>query len=154
MKRLHVHVAVGELDEAIPFYSALFGARPTVVKDDYAKWLLDDPRVNFAVSSRGEASGVDHLGIQVEDADELGEAYARMAAAKGPVLEVGETVCCYARSEKSWIADPAGVFWEVFHTHGEAAGYGQADTEADWMARVTASPGAGECCGGDPETGA
>ena len=125
MKRLHVHVGVADLDRSIAFYSTLFGAAPSVVKDDYAKWMLYDPRVNFAVSS-GEraAQGVEHLGIQAETADELAEVYERLKAADRPLLEEGETTCCYAKSEKSWISDPDGVIWEAFHTTGEATVYG------------------------------
>ena len=124
MKRLHVHVGVADLDRSIGFYSTLFGAEPTVVKDDYAKWMLDDPRVNFAISAANTAKGVEHLGIQVDSASELGEVYGRLKAADRPVLEEGRTTCCYAKSEKSWIADPDGVVWEAFFTDGEATHYG------------------------------
>src|SRR5882762_6085235 len=102
MKRFHVHVAVDNLPESIRFYSALFGTEPSVTKTDYAKWMLDDPRVNFAVSTRGRPPGLDHLGIQVEDQGELREVYGRLREAARPVLEEGETTCCYAHSEKSW----------------------------------------------------
>lgn len=125
MKRLHVHVGVSNLDESIQFYSALFATEPTVIKDDYAKWMLDDPRVNFAISSGNNASkGIEHLGIQAESTDELAEVYGRLAAAEGPVLDEGATTCCYAKSEKSWISDPDGVVWEAFYTNGEATVYG------------------------------
>lgn len=124
MKRLHVHVAVDDLDRSVGFYSTLFATEPTVIKPDYAKWMLDDPRVNFAISARGTAAGVEHLGIQVEDAGELAEVYARLASADAPVLEEGKTTCCYAKSEKSWIADPDGVVWEAFLTQGESTVYG------------------------------
>lgn len=125
MKRLHVHVGVADLDQSIRFYSTLFAAVPTVVKHDYAKWMLDDPRVNFAISAgQHERPGIEHLGIQVEDVDELGEVYGRLRAADRPVLEEGRTTCCYARSEKSWIADPDGVVWETFFTDGDATTYG------------------------------
>ena len=119
MKRMHVHVAVDDLSRSIGFYSALFDAKPAVVKPDYAKWMLDDPRVNFAISTRGRAAGLDHLGIQVENNEELHEVYARLHKAGGTVIEQGETACCYAKSEKSWINDPAGISWETFHTTGE-----------------------------------
>jgi len=125
MKRLHVHVGVADLDRSVAFYSILFGARPTVVKDDYAKWMLDDPRVNFAISTgqeRGE--GVRHLGIQAESTEELGQVYGQLRAADRPVLEEGRTTCCYAKSEKSWIADPDGVVWEAFYTDGDSTVYG------------------------------
>jgi catechol 2,3-dioxygenase-like lactoylglutathione lyase family enzyme len=121
MKRLHVHVGVEDLDRSVAFYSTLFGAGPTVTKDDYAKWMLEDPRVNFAISTGLHAGkGIEHLGIQVETAGELAEVYGRLKAADRPVLEEGATTCCYARSEKSWIADPDGVVWEAFLTNGEA----------------------------------
>src|SRR5579862_1085480 len=124
MKRLHVHVGVKDLSASIRFYRELFGAEPVVTKDDYAKWMLEDPRVNFAISQRNEATGVDHLGIQVEDRAELTEVYARLKRAEGPVIEEGQTTCCYAQSEKSWIEDPQGVQWETFLTTGESTVYG------------------------------
>lgn len=125
MKRLHVHVGVQDLEQSIGFYSTLFGAEPTLVKADYAKWMLDDPRVNFAISSGGRAAkGIEHLGIQVEDRGELDEVYDRLKAADRAVLEEGRTTCCYANSEKSWISDPDGVVWEAFFTSGEATVYG------------------------------
>src|ERR1700741_1214877 len=111
MKRMHVHVAVEDLTHAIGFYSTLFASAPAVSKTDYAKWMLDDPRVNFAISTRGRAPGLDHLGIQVESADELQDVYGRLRQAGGPILEEGQTTCCYAESEKSWIDDPAGISW-------------------------------------------
>ena len=125
MKRLHVHVGVTDLSTSIGFYSTLFGAEPTVTKDDYAKWMLEDPRVNFAISSGNHAAkGIEHLGIQVENGEELTEVYDRLKAADRPVLEEGATTCCYAKSEKSWIADPDGVVWEAFLTSGESTVYG------------------------------
>ena len=125
MKRLHVHVGVDNLDQSVAFYSALFGAEPSVTKSDYAKWMLEDPRVNFAISCKeGAAKGVEHLGIQVEDGAELADVYGRLKVAGGPVLEEGATTCCYAKSEKSWIADPDGVVWEAFLTQGESTVYG------------------------------
>ena len=125
MKRLHVHVGVADLDRSIRFYSTLFAAEPTVLKDDYAKWMLEDPRVNFAISQGNHAKhGIEHLGIQAESLDELGGVYARLKAADRPVLDEGRTTCCYAKSEKSWIADPDGIVWEAFFTDGEATTYG------------------------------
>lgn len=124
MKRLHVHVGVNDLDQSIKFYSALFAAEPTVTKTDYAKWMLEDPRVNFAISTRQDAGGVRHLGIQVENADELQEVYARLKRADAPTFEEGKTTCCYANSEKTWVNDPQGVAWETFLTTGEATTYG------------------------------
>jgi hypothetical protein len=125
MKRLHVHVGVENLDQSIRFYSTLFAADPSVVKTDYAKWMLEDPRVNFAISAGNHAAkGVEHLGIQVETSAELADVYGRLKAADRPVLEEGATTCCYAKSEKSWIADPQGVVWEAFLTNGQATVYG------------------------------
>ena len=124
MKRFHVNVAVADLDQSVRFYSNLFAAEPTVVKPDYAKWMLDDPRVNFAITTRGDAKGIDHLGIQVEDADELGEVHGRLRRAGRPLLDQGETTCCYARSEKTWVRDPEGIAWETFLTTGESQVYG------------------------------
>ena len=129
MKRLHVHVSVNDIPQSIGFYSALFAAQPAVVKTDYAKWMLDDPRVNFAISTRGREVGLDHLGIQVEDASELQEVYARLREAGGNIIEQGETACCYAKSEKSWIDDPAGIAWETFLTTGESTDYGDGTGE-------------------------
>jgi catechol 2,3-dioxygenase-like lactoylglutathione lyase family enzyme len=124
MKRLHVHVSVDDLPRSIRFYSTFFAAEPTVVKPDYAKWMLDDPRVNFAISQRGRAAGLDHLGIQVEDAEELADVCGRLKQAEAPVLEQGATTCCYAESEKSWVVDPSGLSWEAFLTRGESTVYG------------------------------
>jgi catechol 2,3-dioxygenase-like lactoylglutathione lyase family enzyme len=124
MKRLHVHVGVNDLDQSIRFYSTLFAAEPAVRKDDYAKWMLDDPRVNFAISVGQHATkGIQHLGVQAESREELSEVYGRLKAADRPVLEEGRTTCCYAKSEKSWIADPDGIAWEAFYTDGEATTY-------------------------------
>jgi len=141
MKRMHVHVAVEDLPLSIGFYTALFDAEPAVVKADYAKWMLDDPSVNFAISTRGREPGLDHLGIQVESKTELHEVYARLRRAGGTVVEQGETSCCYAKSEKSWIDDPAGISWETFHTTGESISYGDGSGERE--ARVA---DAKACC--------
>ena len=146
MKRLHVSVTVNDIGSSVDFYAALFGAEPTVRKGDYAKWMVDDPRVNFSVSTRGATPGVRHLGIQVENAGELGEVYGRMKAAQGPVLEVGETTCCYARSEKSWIADPQGVLWETFLTTGESVVYGEDEGDALRELASDAACCAPTCC--------
>jgi predicted enzyme related to lactoylglutathione lyase len=139
MKRLHVHVAVDDLTASINFYSALFAAEPSVLKPDYAKWLLDDPRVNFAISARGRTAGLDHLGIQVESNDELEEVYARLHRAGGEVIEQGQTSCCYAKSEKSWIDDPAGIAWETFLTFGGTTNYGDGSGERE--ARIVKAVG-------------
>jgi len=128
MKRMHVHVSVKDLDASIRFYSNLFALEPAVRKPDYAKWMLDDPLVNFAISSRGAPAGIEHLGIQVADERELAEVYERLQRADRPVLDEGETVCCYAKSTKSWIEDPQGIRWETFLTTGESTVYGNAAT--------------------------
>ncbi|BCA54941.1 glyoxalase [Nitrospira sp. KM1] len=120
MKRFHIHIGVDKLDEAIRFYSSLFGAQPVKSKPDYAKWLLDDPSVNFAISTRVKKNGVDHLGIQAEEEHELSELRNRLTATGRTVEEEGETVCCYARSDKSWIQDPAGIPWEAYRTMEDA----------------------------------
>jgi predicted enzyme related to lactoylglutathione lyase len=131
MKRLHVHVSVKDISKAVPFYSSLFAVLPSVVKNDYAKWMLDDPCVNFAISTRGQEPGLDHLGIQVEDEAELQEVYGRLRKAGGTIIEQGATTCCYAKSEKSWIDDPAGISWETFLTSGTSTNYGDSfDREA------------------------
>jgi hypothetical protein len=141
MKRLHVHVAVDDLQHSIGFYSALFAAQPSVIKSDYAKWMLDDPRVNFAISARGRTAGLDHLGIQVEDKDELNEVYARLHKAGDDVTEQGQTNCCYAKSEKSWIDNPSGISWETFLTTGESTDYGDGSGEREARIAHTKS-----CC--------
>jgi catechol 2,3-dioxygenase-like lactoylglutathione lyase family enzyme len=147
MKRLHVHVAVDDLQRSIGFYSALFAAQPSVTKPDYAKWMLDDPRVNFAISTRGRAAGLDHLGIQVENKDELHEVYDRLRKAGGDIVEQGQTSCCYAKSEKSWIDDPAGISWETFLTAGESTDYG--DGSGERVARVAKEQ---SCCAPSPSS--
>jgi catechol 2,3-dioxygenase-like lactoylglutathione lyase family enzyme len=124
MKRLHVHISVDDLAASIRFYCTLFAKEPTVTKDDYAKWMLDDPRVNFAISRRGATPGIRHLGIQVEDRAELADMRARLERAGQPVLDETETTCCYAKSDKAWIEDPQGVQWETFLTTGESTTYG------------------------------
>ena len=126
MKRFHVHVTVDDLAQSVRFYSTLFATEPTVLKPDYAKWMLEDPRVNFAISTgASHASGISHLGIQAQDEGELAEIYGRLAEAERPVLEEKATTCCYARSDKQWIADPQGVPWETFYTYGESTVYGR-----------------------------
>lgn len=116
MKRLHIHVSVDNLEESIRFYSCLFAHEPTLVKNDYAKWLLDDPRVHLAISTRSHQSGVDHLGIQVEDAEELQEIGARLESAALPATMQTAATCCYSKSDKYWTLDPQGIAWETFHT--------------------------------------
>ncbi|MEQ1655887.1 MAG: ArsI/CadI family heavy metal resistance metalloenzyme [Nitrospira sp.] len=120
MKRFHIHIGVDNLDAAIKFYTGLFGAEPVKAKSDYAKWMLEDPRINFAISTRAKMKGVDHLGIQVEEESELNELRSRLERADMKVLEEGATTCCYARSDKSWIQDPAGIPWEAYRTMEDA----------------------------------
>jgi hypothetical protein len=116
MKRMHIHVAVEQLDQSIKFYSALFGAEPEVTKTDYAKWMLDDPRINFAISTRSGKTGFDHMGLQVDEDSELEALRDGLESADMSLFDEGETVCCYARSNKSWVQDPSGIPWEVYKT--------------------------------------
>jgi catechol 2,3-dioxygenase-like lactoylglutathione lyase family enzyme len=131
MKRLHVHVAVEDLAKSIRFYSSLFGATPTVAKPDYAKWMLEDPRVNFAISSRNGQPGMRHLGIQAETDAELAEIAHRLHAAGETTLDEKATTCCYAKSNKAWVADPSGIAWETFFTFGDSTVYGQGPSETE-----------------------
>ena len=143
MKRFHVHTHVQDLAQSIAFYSKMFGAGPTRVESDYAKWMLDDPRINFAISNRGGKPGVDHLGIQTDTEEELAELKARARAADMALLDEGETTCCYARSEKHWVTDPQGVAWEHFHTLADIPVFSES------AAPAAASDGA--CCAGAPK---
>jgi len=145
MKRLHIHVAVKDLSESIGFYSTLFAAEPTVQHPDYAKWMLEDPRVNFAISQRGGAPGVQHLGIQVEDGTELAEVFARLGRAERPILEQKAVTCCYAKGDKQWINDPQGIAWETFLTHGQTTVYGDGGSLAELKA-ANATAGGSVCC--------
>jgi catechol 2,3-dioxygenase-like lactoylglutathione lyase family enzyme len=124
MKRFHVHVAVPHLEESVRFYSTLFGAEPSVRKDDYAKWMLNDPRVNFAISQRGGAGGVNHLGFQVDSGEELEAMRAQLIAADRSIVSEKAANCCYAVSDKYWVTDPSGVAWETFHSLGSIPIYG------------------------------
>jgi catechol 2,3-dioxygenase-like lactoylglutathione lyase family enzyme len=146
MKRLHVHVSVRDLGRSIRFYSELFASEPVVRKDYYAKWMLEDPRVNFAISQHDGQSGVQHLGIQVEDRNELAEVYGRLERAEGPVIEEGETTCCYAHSEKSWIDDPQGVRWETFLTTAESTEYGTDEIQSEEKRQADDPCCAPSCC--------
>lgn len=145
MRRFHIHVHVDDVAASVAFYSKLFSAEPSRVEADYAKWMLDDPRVNFAVSTRGTKVGVDHLGFQVDDAAELAELSERASAADMTLLDQGGTTCCYARSNKHWIVDPQGIAWEHFHTLDSAAVYGESRKETP-----TASASAGCAPSGKP----
>lgn len=140
MKRFHVHVNVDQLDSSIRFYTTLFGVGPSVLKTDYAKWMLEDPRVNFAISQRGRAAGVDHLGLQAEDSSELHSIGDRLHAADAVALAEKSTTCCYAKSDKYWAEDPSGVRWESFYTHGEATTYTSSTVESASQSQST-------CCG-------
>lgn len=145
MKRFHIHVGVKDLDHSIQFYSTLFGQRPAKVKDDYAKWMLEDPRVNFAISTRTKV-GVDHLGLQVDESAELTEISERLKKADLGVFDEGTTTCCYAESSKAWVKDPAGIAWETYHTMGDAEtfnGKAQASTNACCAPKPTTKT---SCC--------
>ena len=144
MHRMHLHVSVPDLAGSITFYETLFGAPPAVVKDDYATWMLDDPRVNFAISQRHGAAGVDHVGIQADTAEELQALAGRLRTAGTETFDQAATTCCYARSDKTWVSDPAGVRWETFFTFGESTSYGE-DTAAGALATADAA-----CCGAEP----
>ena len=138
MKRFHVHAHVEDLQASIAFYSKMFASEPTRVESDYAKWMLEDPRINFAISTRGGTPGVDHLGFQTDTTEELVELKARAEAADMTLLDEGETTCCYARSEKHWVTDPQGIAWEHFHTLDNIPVFSEA--------RPTASADAPACC--------
>jgi len=144
MKRLPVHMHVDDLSKSIAFYSRLFAAEPARVETDYAKWMLEDPRVNFAISTRGDKPGVDHLGFQVDEAGELAELKARAQGADMALLDEGATTCCYARSDKHWITDPQGVAWEHFHTLGNIPVFNEA--AAQQPSKTTQQPAQAACC--------
>ena len=147
MKRFHVHVTVEDLAQSVRFYSTLFATAPTVSKPDYAKWMLEDPRVNFAISTgAGHGAGISHLGIQAEDEAELAEVYDRLAQAERPIVEEKAATCCYAQSTKQWIADPQGVPWETFYTYGEATVYGRSGA----LNELAAAGGGLSTCGCGP----
>ncbi|MDR3419439.1 MAG: ArsI/CadI family heavy metal resistance metalloenzyme [Nevskia sp.] len=138
MKRFHVHVSVDDLSQNIRFYSAMFGVAPTVEKSDYAKWMLDDPRINFAISQRGGTAGVNHLGFQVESAEDLEALRAQVAGADIQARDEAGASCCYARSDKYWVQDPQGVAWETFHTLGDIPVFGEH--------AAPAKPASSGCC--------
>lgn len=141
MKRLHIHIAVTDLEQSIGFYSTLFGSGPALQKPDYARWQLDDPQVNFAISTRSSRAGLDHLGIQVDDDTELAAITARLHDAGASTLQQDNISCCYARSNKTWVDDPQGIRWESFHSMGEHTHYGVSAAGSD----EDAAP-AGSCC--------
>ena len=154
MKRMHLHLGVDDMEQSIAFYSTLFAAEPTVRKDDYAKWMLEDPRVNFAITpTTHTARGIEHIGIQVENIDELNEVGDRLKSAGRQVLEEAATTCCYAQSSKNWITDPDGVIWETFLTTGSSTDYGNKEPVLTGMAQLAAletakaeDSAAGSCC--------
>ena len=143
MKRFHVNVSVRSLDKSLDFYRTLFGAEPTVVKNDYAKWLLDDPAINFAISESAIMHGINHVGLQVDSLEELGEIQTRLREAQEKTLDQEDARCCYARSTKTWAQDPDKVSWETFVTHGQTTQYG--DDIAPLDVRDNESDAAG-CC--------
>lgn len=147
MKRFHIHVGVKNLNESIQFYSTLFGQKPSKLKDDYAKWMLEDPRLNFAISTR-PATGIDHLGIQVEEAQELSEITERLKKADLKIQDEGETTCCYSKSEKAWVTDPSGVAWEAYQNMADADVYSEHATEdeSECCANEEASESESKCC--------
>ncbi|MGD8476175.1 MAG: ArsI/CadI family heavy metal resistance metalloenzyme [Burkholderiales bacterium] len=154
MKRMHIHVAVSDLERSIGFYSKLFDTKPSVVESDYAKWMLEDPRVNFAISARGVSPGLDHLGIQVDAGEELQAIHDRLDAAGQEMVSQEDTTCCYARSDKHWVTDPQGLAWETFHTLGSAPVFGASRDAAQKEtsccdAEAIPSPAAHTCCGGN-----
>ncbi len=143
MKRLHVHVSVDNLAESIKFYSGMFASAPTVVKTDYAKWMLDDPRVNFAISQRGAEIGLNHLGIQVESGTELKEMQCRLGALQPGLEKEAGVSCCYAKSDKYWVNDPSGIAWETFHTLDTIPVFGEPNKTA---ASAEKPSGSAACC--------
>jgi catechol 2,3-dioxygenase-like lactoylglutathione lyase family enzyme len=146
MKRLHVHVSVSNLADSIRFYSTMFASEPSVIKADYAKWMLDDPRVNFAISQRGAAVGLNHLGVQVESADELDEMHARLQGLQGELTEETGAACCYAQSDKYWATDPQGIAWETFHTLASIPVFGGDAPEACCVPLANAEKTESPCC--------
>jgi len=149
MKRLHLHIAVDDLEQSIGFYSVLFGASPTVRESDYAKWMLDDPKVNLAISQRGVQPGLDHVGIQVDSDEELRSLSSRLKQAGQSTRDQEAASCCYAKSNKSWVTDPSGLRWETFFTFGQATAYGEDEEptapQPVIKAKTACSPSSG-CC--------
>jgi catechol 2,3-dioxygenase-like lactoylglutathione lyase family enzyme len=146
MKRFHVHVGVENLDASIRFYSGLFGADPTVRKDDYAKWMIEDPRINFAISQRGGRVGVNHLGLQADSAAELADIRAHFSAAGAGVADEADASCCYAKSDKHWVTDPQGIAWEGYHTLGEIRYFDREEGDATAAACGASLAAASGCC--------
>jgi catechol 2,3-dioxygenase-like lactoylglutathione lyase family enzyme len=149
MKRFHIHVGVKDLEKSVQFYSTLFGQKPAKLKEDYAKWMLEDPRVNFAISTRASEMGVDHLGIQVDEDAELTEITERLKNADLGVYDEGESTCCYAESKKAWVKDPAGIAWEAYRTMGDAEVFNEKSEGQDAAGSACCAPDDSEakCCG-------
>ena len=148
MKRFHIHVGVTDIEKSVQFYSTLFGHKPIKQKHDYAKWMLEDPRLNFAISTRSKNQGVDHLGIQVENPEELNELTERLKKADMGVYDEGETICCYANSNKAWVSDPSGIAWETYQNMGDAEIYSEPKKESKDECCVPSSTAKTEsCCG-------
>jgi catechol 2,3-dioxygenase-like lactoylglutathione lyase family enzyme len=148
MKRIHIHVGVKDLEKSVQFYSILFGQKPSKLKEDYAKWMLEDPRLNFAISTRTNEQGVDHLGIQVEEPKELSEISERLKEADLAIYDEGETTCCYAKSHKAWVSDPSGIAWEAYQNMGDAEIFSEkkAAPEADEAQCCVAKESQSSCC--------
>ena len=146
MKRMHIHVGVANLDQSIRFYNALFGAQPAKTKTDYAKWMLDDPRINFAISTRSGNIGVDHLGLQVSEDNEFEALRGRLKSADMSVFDEGETVCCYARSDKSWVEDPSGIAWEAYKTMEDVQLFSSASVSKEAACCTPETKSQPECC--------
>jgi catechol 2,3-dioxygenase-like lactoylglutathione lyase family enzyme len=142
MKRMHIHISVDDLNKSIQFYNSIFGATPTVEKSDYAKWMLEDPLVNFAISQRGAKAGLDHIGIQVDSDEDLSEIKARLDQAELSILSQEGTTCCYAKSDKHWVIDPSGIAWETYHTLESAPTFNDANAQTSNSA----------CCAPTPQT--
>jgi len=151
MNRMHIHVGVEDLNQSIKFYSALFGAQPAKVKADYAKWMVEDPRINFAISTRSGNKGLNHLGLQVDESSELEAIRERLKNADMALFDEGETVCCYAKSEKSWVEDPAGIAWEAYQTMEDAQLFSQHDAVDNKGEVATVEKSGGGCCAPAPK---
>lgn len=146
MKRFHIHIGVKDLDHSIQFYTTLFGQKPSKIKEDYAKWMLDDPRINFAISTRSEELGIDHLGIQVDESNELEELTNRLKNADLGIFDEGTTTCCYAESSKAWVKDPAGIAWEAYHTMADAEVFSKKAEKTASACCAPKMPSKSSCC--------
>jgi catechol-2,3-dioxygenase len=147
MKRLHLHVGVNNLEESIRFYTSLFNSEPTKIKTDYAKWMLEDPYINFAISTRIGKVGLDHLGIQVDDQEQLDVIRKQLSSANISTHSDGDTTCCYARSEKSWVEDPNGIAWEAYHSMEDIQMFGEAESNSKACCAPEQKNDANSCCG-------